>query len=207
MTQYIKKIVLSLAAMTGAALLYSAPASATDFTNLCSSLVSGVGEAGLPCTVEVPEFNSAPSGNDKEATVEEALSYVYGEIIDVTEMSKIPEDGEFGLGTFGDFTITSVQGGPEYSTINWEYTGAAGTGPEFATVKSSTGYAIFFVGGLTSGSLFTDGLITNNGNGKAISHLTFWNGDTPQVSTPEIASLMLIGLASVVVGTRRRKKA
>ncbi|WP_321397328.1 hypothetical protein [Emcibacter sp.] len=205
MTQYIKKIVIGLAALTAAAFMFSSNSLAADFTDLCSD-AGGAGVAGLPCTVDSPQFNSGPSGNDKEESVEAALSYVYGEIIDVTEMTKIPEDGEFNTGTFGDFVITGVASEGEYSSINWEYTGAADTGPEYATVKSSTGYAIFFVGGLTSGSLFTDNLITNNGNGKAISHLTFWNGDVPQVPTPEIASLMLIGLASVVIGTRRRKK-
>ena len=203
MAQYIKKIVLSFAAMMSAAVIFTASASATDYQNLCSSLTSGVGQAGLTCTVMDPEFGSAPSGNDKEASVEAALAYVYGEIIDIAEMAKVDNS----TGSAGDFTVTTEQSGSDITYVSWEYSGLAGSGPEFATVKSANGYALFFVGGLTSGNLFSDGLIvnSNNGNAKNISHITFWNGDAPQVSTPEIASLMLIGLASVALGTRRRK--
>jgi len=152
--------------------------------------------AVLPCTVGPFEFGTNASGNDSEAAVEAALALVLGTPTDIMEVDKLEGDGwdfDFDPDDFtGDFSF------------EWWYSGSDTLA--FATLKSSTYFAIFDIGGQIHGTLSTAGLIVGSpsGNPKEASHVTFWKQlDVPEPSTLALVALGLIGSAHL---TRRSRK-
>tara|TARA_B100001939_G_scaffold317864_1_gene304844 strand:+ start:4540 stop:5181 length:642 start_codon:yes stop_codon:yes gene_type:complete len=211
MTQLIKKVLINAVIFAGFLTLSpNVSYSADAYGTVCSSLSSGIGNAGLPCVVVDPDFGYGPPGGDNEASVEAALSYIYDTSIMLDLVAEVPPSGDFSTGTFGDFIITGTADDGEYADITWQYTGPSSSLPEFATVKAgSSAYAIFHLGGLSTGQLFTTGLImnANNNNARGISHIRFWDsGDTPpQISEPAVLGLMGMALGGLYMITRRRR--
>lgn len=178
-----------------AALFVLGPANASAGT--INHLPCSDAGATLPCTVGPFEFGTGASGNDSEAAVEAALALVLGTPTDIMEVDKLDGDG----GDF-DFDPDDITG--DFS-FDWWYSGSETLA--FATLKSSTYFAIFDIYGQTHGTLSTAGLIVTSpgGNPKEASHVTFWTQvDVPEPSTFALVVLGLIGSGYLTRRTRKR---
>ncbi len=88
---------------------------------------------------------------------------------------------------------------------------------DFITVKAGNQYAVYEVGGATSGTWNTLGLTVGNGNTPELSHITFWTapkgyegpggggGDSSAVPEPTTMALLFGGLGVLGYNTFRKK--
>jgi len=135
----------------------------------------GVG-SGLACLAD---------GNDNEASVEANLADALGlASIDLTLLGK-SDDG------YGD--PVSGQDG------SWATPDAV----DYVTIKAATSYTIYAVGGASSGSWTTMGILNNGGKQPDVSHISYWSGGSTVVPLPAAGWLLLAGLGGLFALRRK----
>jgi len=121
-------------------------------------------------SVNASYIGTVDENKDKTNNVSDYLieqGYTLGE----TGLEGLTKIDAPGTGS-GGFTITN-----NGTSGTW----SAPAGVDFITVKGGTQYAVYEVGGLTSGVWTTEMLLNNGGNVPDLSHISFWKspGYTP----------------------------
>jgi len=198
----VNRLFFMSAALVGAAMMASSAAKAAD----CAPEPS----PGLPCNVaqgdvlDLPggSFLTVPSsGQDKEATVEAALFDALDQILNVELVGKSDEAGD-GFSATGGNALSGT----------WSYSGPA-PGPRekiaYLTVKSGTGFALFDINTLITGTnpltgtWSTNGVLNNGGQLAGMSHVSLWK----VVPEPGSLLLLLFGLFALTAWQRRLRQA
>ena len=128
--------------------------------------------------------------DSKEATCKDAEGSVPGEIY--ADAFKITFD------YFGD-------GGPVGGTWTFAPTGDETLTPHYMVLKSGGGTdgSVYDISGLTTGAWST----FDHLDGKAISHISFFNTGIPEIPLPAAGFLLIGALGGMGVASRRRKAA
>lgn len=186
-------------------------------TDKCADAPFGSGS--LTCTVEKNDVfpgtgsdSVTAKGNDHETEVEAALNHIFGTPVDI-----VPVETDIDRLRAGDFEIDPEgRRSEDFTTFDWTYTGSATLA--YLTVKARTGFAIFDIAGLTSGTASINGLLTNkHGKTQDISHIGFWSANAtgglggsddppPAVSEPAVLGMASAGIAGLLVLGRIRRQ-
>ncbi|MBK5293182.1 MAG: hypothetical protein JJE04_16100 [Acidobacteriia bacterium] len=141
---------------------------------------------------------SNTGGGDPESAVEAAILGATGFAVDITLFGK--SDDNPALFTFTPDPLSGAQSGI-WSVID-------GTPIDYITIKAANSFALYQVGGASSGIFDTLEILNEGGQQPDVSHISFWTGglpnDPPNDPAPEPATWMMAIGGLLGVGLLRR---
>lgn len=145
----------------------------------------------LCSTSHDPDLPCYATGNDHATDVNAAILAATGTSVDLQLYGKSDDNANL-------FTITADS---ENKSGTWLV--KDGTLIDYLTVKASNEFAVYFIGGSSSGTWTTEGLFNNGDQQPALSHLSFWVGSS--VPVPEPSGLLILGAGLLGLATLCRR--